>query len=868
MEEDLAGQLRRQIAQATHEKEQAKLDLEGLKRTVDSHLLRLNSVLGSADVSFDRFSSAIQSFDADLRGKLDVDTGPRDGYQAEGTYEVLRHSLNEAQKRCQVLNSDMLRVADANEELMGTLKTLKGTNKRLAEEVQKHSEELSTLTQQRLLDAENLQRLEDAFRQDQAMWQQESQRCIDDEHERCQEDFGKLRDQLNDQVDSCCARAKDIASKAGGIRSQQGQLKTEVVSFAQTVGMSMKKLERDIVEKIASKTRQMEEDHSKLRDIEHNLQVKLRAEKEVRENETEAWRNRHQSLTRELDGLIDRRDREVSDVQAKVQSINDARDTETKAMREDRKVLHDKIEGAVKEVALLDAKMQTARRKGLQLEAHLAQAEGERDRLQETAETLRRQIRESDEALGEAVRSNEALREQMEVQRLEAHNANERDLKTCREYFEKQLEDAQHIYAAEQSDLAKKIRHMEEQVGLKAGELQMMRESLNEMTRKRDSTQRDVLLWKAQHELSAKTKGDVERELTQFRSENINGELRRMQDEHDELSEKKEELEGKRQAVFEEVQEAQRTVKARELHHQDRSSAIRDAHAEASVEAERVKAQLSEAESGLARAKAESASFGQQSREKREKLEQDISRVTSELEQEKRDYERKIQAERLKAEGLRDSFERLRNEHRTSYKAAFDGPVQQISALESAISEIQRNSDAELAGLKQKSEKLRSRVDTLETELAQVQAKLQQTEQEVQEGTARVNLAKANHRASREAMEREKKQKTEEMHQVQRSIAQKSEALKSITRAGEDVRKKMLRDIEDAKMAKTKQLADSDRRIHALRPSADPSPFALEDNRHAPSPDLTRENESLRMNLASMEGRSERLRRELPDRRR
>merc|ERR1719386_386407 len=96
--------------------------------------------------------------------------------------------------------------------------------------------------------------------------------------------------------------------------------------------------------------------------------------------------------------------------------------------------------------------MQTARRKGLQLESHLSQAECERDRLQAQADTLRQQIRESDEALGEAVRANEALREQMEVQRLDSYAGNERDLKLCREMFEKRGEDAAQHHTAEKRD--------------------------------------------------------------------------------------------------------------------------------------------------------------------------------------------------------------------------------------------------------------------------------------------------------------------------------------------------------------------------------------------------------------------------------
>jgi len=895
LEEDLPGQLRRQIAQATTEKESAKIELESLKRIVDSHLMRLNSIIGTADVNYERLGAAIQSFDTDLRGRLDGDSTLLGVGSSEGTYEVLRHSLNDAQRRCQVLNGDMLRVADANEELMSTLKTLKGTNKRLIEEVQKQTEELSNLTQQRLLDMENLSRLEEAFRHQQAQWQVEAQRCIEDEQRRCSEEFNKMRDQLTGQIDECWHQAKAVASKAGNIRTLQGHLKAEVQVFSETTGMNLKKLERELLERIASTSKRLHAEQTKLRDVEHNLQVKLRTEKEVRENETEAWRQRHKTLAAELKDLIAKRDAEVSELEAKIEKTSATREAEAEQMKRDRAALHEKVEVLVKDVALMEAMMQTARRKGLQLEAHLAQAEAERDRLQYTADTLRQQIRESDEALSEAVRSNEALREQMEIQRLDAQSANERDLKTCRDMFEKRLEVTAQGYVAEQQELAKRIKTYEEQIGLKAGELQAVRESLAEKIRHRDALQRDVQMWKAQHELAAKMKADVDREFSQFRQDCLGGELRKLQEQHDELTTKKAELELRRTAIIEEAQDVQQAVKAREIANAERAKAIADQERMTADEIQRTKGSLMEAEAGLAAAKAEAAALTQQMNERRDSLEQDLTRLMADQEAEKREFERKIQAERLNCDSLRDSYEKLRVEHNNSYKAACEGPVQQISALEGAISEIQRSSDAELAGLRQKSEKLRLRVDELEGELSRVQAKLASTEQEVQEGTSRINFAKANHRAAKEALEREKQLKQDEVQQVQRSILQKTEQLKALTRQGEDQRRRMLRDIEDAKAAKAKQAAEADLRLQTLKSEY---ASALEDkelqSRSILEPasslsrdridNLARENETLRRymsdtshaahhiqdvgsqmqkTLASMEDRAAELRREL-----
>jgi len=281
--------------------------------------------------------------------------------------------------------------------------------------------------------------------------------------------------------------------------------------------------------------------------------------------------------------------------------------------------------------------------------------------------------------------------------------------------------------------------------------------------------------------------------------------------------------------------------------------------------------------------------MSQQMNERADSLEQDLARLMADQEIEKREFERKIQGERLNCESLRDSFAKLQNDHSSNYRAALEGPAQQVSALEGAISEIQRSSDVELGGLRSKSEKLRLRVEELEGELGRVQTKLASTEQEVQEGTARVNLAKANHRAAKETLDREKQLKSEEVNQVQRCIVQKTEQLKAITRSGEDQRRRMLREIDDAKSVKAKQLADADSRLQALRTEYS---VAIEDKDLAVRADVTtdrieglsRENDHLRRyvhehqhaathiqdvgsqmqrTLASMEDRAADLRREL-----
>ncbi|CAE8674989.1 unnamed protein product, partial [Polarella glacialis] len=307
----------------------------------------------------------------------------------------------------------------------------------------------------------------------------------------------------------------------------------------------------------------------------------------------------------------------------------------------------------------------------------------------------------------------------------------------CREMYEKRIDSQAQTHQGDQAELAKRVRSLEESVGLKAGKLKACQEGLLEKVRVpdsraqvRDSLQKDVQMWKAQFELAAKMKADVEREFAHFRQESLGKELREKQEQHEELLAKQEELKDKKATLEEEALRLDREIQAREANVAQRTKSVADLRQEVLSEVERAKASLAEAESSLASRKAEASAAQQQMIERRDALEQELERLTADAEAEKRELERKIQVERAGAESLREAFERLRTEQRDSYKAAVEGPSQQIFAVEASISEIQQTADHELAGLRQRSEKLSLRSEELEGELSRLQAKLSHTELE------------------------------------------------------------------------------------------------------------------------------------------
>lgn len=855
--DDLQGQLRKQIAKATSEKESAKVEIDALKRLVETNVLRLNGLFQSGDPSRERLRSALMGFDAELRGKLDTDISDiREGVPSEATYEVLRGSLQESQRRCQVLNGDMLRVADSNEELMSTLRALKGTNKRLVEEVQKQTEELNMLASQRLLDQENLQRLEDAFTHEKQLWQQAAQRCVDEESTKKEEDFHIMESKFKEKLHDLWRQGKGLLAQAATKKQMQSQLRGDVANCSQVTQTDFKNFERQLQDQITTKAKHYSAEISKLKDKKHNLNVKLQAEKEMREHEVESWRSRYSVLTTEKNDLVAKGDLEVSQLQAKLATLHKTREVEWESHKKDRLKLQEQLSGLTKDVALFEAMTQTARTRGLSLEGAVAQKEGERVRLSETSDSLCQQIRESDEALGEAVRSNEALREQMEVQRLDSHSANERDLKLCRDMYEKRLEVAGQNYMVEMSDLHQTIHQLEEALGLKSGDLQVTRDNLGEITIMRDQSHRENSNWKSQHELAEKLRNEVDQEFNKFRQESGTV-IRRLQEALDESSSKKAQLDAQNTTLVNELNEVRRNAQSHDQQNRARVESLTDFQKEAAEDLRNTRSSLAVAERDVASAKAESSLKHQQLSERRTQLDQEITKIAVEAEAEMKDLTRSHQAEKFNAQGLRDSLEKLKEDSDNSRRLAVEQPQMHLKTMETGIADIKTRSEAELRSVRSKFEANQLKIQELELELGKAQSKLGQMEQEIKDTTGNLEMTKRTNTSKRESLDREKELKSTELRQAQQRIQQKNDQVKSATRAGEEIRKRMIREIEEVKSEISKTANKKESESQSMKSEFT---LAIEENERTRQNEvatirekvegLSRENEHLRQIVA------------------
>lgn len=173
--------------------------------------------------NFKRLRHSIETLDHEIKGRCaltDADlrhlkaAGPDGtGNKQERSYELLRQSLAESQKRCASYNDNMLRVAQANDELSQTLNTVKSTNKRLVDQLQAQQEEVNQLIQLRLRDEEILDAMKGEFEKEQDGWRVDVGTRLDELSSLQDEKYDNMKSHYTQKLHAAVGKIKQFSMK-------------------------------------------------------------------------------------------------------------------------------------------------------------------------------------------------------------------------------------------------------------------------------------------------------------------------------------------------------------------------------------------------------------------------------------------------------------------------------------------------------------------------------------------------------------------------------------------------------------------------------------------------------------------------------
>eukprot|EP00746_Dinoflagellata_sp_MGD_P016167 gnl/MRDRNA2_/MRDRNA2_136363_c0_seq1.p1 gnl/MRDRNA2_/MRDRNA2_136363_c0~~gnl/MRDRNA2_/MRDRNA2_136363_c0_seq1.p1 ORF type:complete len:919 (-),score=255.21 gnl/MRDRNA2_/MRDRNA2_136363_c0_seq1:47-2803(-) len=756
--------LQRKIYNESTAKEAAKGELMALRRVAELHLRQL-SVLAQDDSwesAKDKVARAVRVFDDDVKEKTKIsavdesfDTVP---VASEGgrSYDFLKDTLAQNQRRCASLNADMMRVADANEELMSTMTAVKNTNLRLVDQMQSQNEEISRITQLRLRDEEKMFELVERHRSEMAHWKTVANQQLESVQSAADKKHDEMRLKLTDKLEKLQDLLRLTSQKASVFRRDQDNCRGEMKALAeQWTGNNLRTAGKKLSELLEAKQRQNSLQMTKLHDTTHSLRAQVDAIQETRTRENESWHQKIYILSKENEDIKAEAERNRSELEATIYKTEQSQQEECRTKDNERKLLHEKIGETTMHITSTKTALYDARRRTAILEQKLQAAETERTTLDNEMEQLRNQIRESDEALDRAVANNEQLRKQMETQRLECREQCDRDLQMTQDKFEERLNQLVANQKLEDSEAEERIKVLQQKLYQATEQLADKQYQQDVVADKRAGLQRDSAQWKAQMELAEKVRGDLEREWTEAHTEwqKVCGDLHVRCDEG--LA-KKQVAEGELHNLKMTLDELVRTTKVRDHQTEAYLEQLQAKNREVEALLTETKTALKDRTMALSQLRTEHQAQQAALHEKRSSLEAELQHCIEQFVIDKERLETEMHREKLQAQEFFNEYMSLRMNQEKSFHEAQQEPAMKINTLDQALQELGERHRSDLHHANLKRESYQKQIESLETELNRVQELLNEGEKKLQIETVAMKAARQANISMRSNLDQER----------------------------------------------------------------------------------------------------------------
>eukprot|EP00928_Gymnodinium_smaydae_P078758 TRINITY_DN62842_c0_g1_i1.p1 TRINITY_DN62842_c0_g1~~TRINITY_DN62842_c0_g1_i1.p1 ORF type:complete len:1025 (+),score=296.26 TRINITY_DN62842_c0_g1_i1:59-3076(+) len=740
-------------------------------------------------------------------------TAAEDPAKASESYDVLRHSLNSAQQRCAALNEDMLRVADANEELMSTMQAVKTTNRRLVDQIQAQNDDIARLTRLRLSDEERIEEIMQTQRAESEKWKKD----LDDrltalaaQHEAT---FKERRQELTDQLSRLQDHLRSMAAQVSSLRSEQSSAAAEAkASLTRWRVEYLDRISRTIFERLGQQRRDHDAAVALLEDETHALAAKLAVDRDARKRESMTWLDQEKELTEGNRTHASYSSAEISGLRDKVESSTVAREVQTAQAERDRAERTEHLCDLAVQAKSLKAMLATAKSALSAAESRCAREDAEKWQVEEAWRSENKKMKDSDTSLDRAVSSNEELRRMMESRRIEAQDRCDEDVKKRFEQFQASLSQLSDAVADESATMDTRIHSLVQATAERAAEVEGLQLQVRKRSAERASLQRACAMWKGQEELASQLRGEVEQELQRARDA-WSRELKALQEQQEALVGRQVQLESelqKSRAVFEEHNRAAE-LRASDL--QSRAMALGASYQEADDALAATKRSLQEEASSLARAKALSAQHRAAALDARHEVEKQLQRCEREALDAREFLTSEANQEWQKAHRAQKECEDMRHRGQLALRDAQSGPMAQIPALEQAVVDAseRRRLDAQQAAYRADAD-IRE-LKALEEELAKVQQDLNQAERQLQADTENLRFSRGD---GTDALEKLKcdavaaKDKAADARDHQKRVLEEAEEVRRVT-AAERVRQErelaeLSRDIDKQEALARQQL--------------------------------------------------------------
>lgn len=733
-EEAATHQLQRWLSQEDAERDAARTVLQRLHATVEVHRQRLVLLLarppGGGEVAISRAKEVVRDLEAEA-STIDLADVSQGGAllpaSMRSNHAVLSQSLKETQRQCDSLNREMVQQAESNEKLVESMGGVKAANKRLLEQIRGQSAEIAHMMQQRVADEE---RLEAAARRHEA--QRETAR------QNLQQQVVSIRDSSTERQWQVQQRLSEKLQKleygSVKLRSGLGQLGKDLQERQQTVAELFREVsgwwqvwQKDVPAQLLRPVQKNREEKLALEKRIGELRSMLKNEREQRHQDNMDWGRKYGEMQTDKEDLQARLSRECSQLESRLQAHEKRQLEERQAWIEERARLESHCSEQEKQLDAKQVSLDQLHRQIAVSETALTSKVSETQSLDQVAAELQRQMRESDDALAAAVRSNEDLRGQLDEQRLRFQDKNNLELTDCRGSCERRLTENRRADEVESALALQQIEAMEDEIRASDEDLLKLQADHEASLQDIATSDADISSWRSHWDAENNGREALEKDFNAAKQA-FNGELLTLQAMCNMLSGCNEDLEQEIRQISGDLVHKRRATRSREV-----ESTTRQAAAEAQLKESQellvsCRERLREVVDQRARVASEADAQRQQAIEVLSVMERNLENQVQILYTDRERYEAVLLNHRKVHEQAKEECEREKELASAALRQARSESRHRLEGMDKEKMRIEESRRSELAQGHEYVDHRQQRVEDMEQDVERVRSRLVESE--------------------------------------------------------------------------------------------------------------------------------------------
>jgi len=806
--------LSRSLDHEEREYPDAAAELRSLQELVERYHRRLMDLVDEPYTPglLDRVKAVVRQMDVSLPKSPLVMTTASSGLSGS-SYEALRKSLQDTQKRYNSLNTDMERQTHDNGQLLSTLAATKDANKRLLEQIRTQTEDIAQLTQMRLQDEERIEQLQSKLQAEERSWRSETQRRIAQMRDHAEERYTALQSRTSDKMHSMKRKLDLVRSECMGLKNQHGEQRSQIKRLAEEFQHKLRSVSRDVLVEVEAHQREATTEKAQMQDLLRESDAKLAQEKEHRQKEVSSLTHRFSLCSGDKEELSTKLARETSSLHAHIESLQKSLAADRESYQDDRKGLEQKLDEATRLSNNLETNLQSAKRELAQMEHRVQALELDINSKDVQVSSLHQQGREKNESLAASAAEIDFLKKQLEEQRKRGLELNERELTTARSEGEERVAHVRGQLNAEMQLLRKQLRALEDEGSSRQTELERVQQRCEGLKQAKASLERDVALWKQQLESLSEAKREVERDYTAARDQWASDTMT-LQESLDHVQQRRDILERDYERVSEEFALFKARSSTKEAHSatkiQELQRALEDCHSRL----DEAKTSLTESSDALTRARSEAAESKRLLSDTQYTTDRQVETLRREYHEERTRLEEQISSERNQTHEIRDQYDRWKQAHEQALRQLQEESEAKVATLERERSRWEERYRSETTDAQRHASSSSKKCEELEQELLRVRQLLEASESNLELLKGAKDSDDREFSTLKGTLLEERRGLASQLESAKRREASLAQQLESVTGRFESERRRLTLEIQEAR----EQAAHE---VHAARADAE-----------------------------------------------